>query len=296
MTTGASTQPDTFIREKLPPRELWPHTDWTGVAELSYPERFNAASRLLDRWVESGQGDRTVIHHADGPWTYRRLFETANRIAHVLVDEFGVVPGARVLLRAPNHPMLVAAWFGVIKTGAVAVSTMPLLRVRELSDIIDRAGVSLALTDSKVAADLEAALASRAGARVVRFNSYRPDTLEALIERKPAAFDNVVTAADDPAIIAFTSGTTGRGKGTVHFHRDLLAVTDTYGRHVLKPQPDDIFIGTPPLAFTYALGGLVLFPMRFGASAALIEQASPPLLREGIETCRATLTGTPPSA
>ena len=268
---------------------------WSGVPELSYPARLNCASELLDIWIETGHGERVAFHHAGGAWTYRRLFETANRIAHVLVEELGLVPGGRVLLRAPNQPMLVACWFAVLKAGGVAVTTMPLLRPRELTEIIERADVRLALTDTRVAADLEAALApvpqrkSCISTRSPRVH-WTPGS-----RRTRRSSTNVLTAADDPAIIAFTSGTTGRAKGTVHFHRDILSVTDTYGRHVLRPQPDDIFIGSPPLSFTYGLGGLVLFPMRFGASTALLEHATPPLLLEGIEKYRATVTVTSPT-
>ena len=291
MTERATAHVDTFVRDHLPPRDLWPNVDWSSLPELSYPDRLNAAAPLLDTWVERGLGDRPALYHADGTWSYRRLFETANRIASVLANDLGVVPGGRVLLRAPNHPWLVACWFGVIKAGAVAVTTMPLLRVRELNAIIDQAQVRLAITDARVAADLERAMGDREGGRVIDLSA-----LESLAAAKSPAAANVATASDDPAIIAFTSGTTGRSKGVVHTHRDLLAVTDTYGRHVLKPAADDIFIGSPPLAFTYALGGLVLFPMRFGASTALIEQASPPQLLEGIQTFRATITITSPTA
>jgi 2-aminobenzoate-CoA ligase len=295
-TASVSAHVDTFVKDRLPRPELWPQMDWS-AADLRYPARFNCATVLLDSWIENGQGDRIALHHATGPWTYKELFETANRIAHVLVDECGLVPGGRVLLRSPNHPMLVACWFAVIKAGGVAVSTMPLLRVRELTEIIGTAGVNLALTDASVAGDLESALASRtdADARVVRFNDAGAGSLEALMAGRSRTFSNVLTAADDPAIIAFTSGTTGRSKGTVHFHRDLLAVTDTYARRVLKPEPDDIFIGSPPLAFTYALGGLVLFPTRFGASAVMLEQVTPQLLLEGIQTYRATISFTSPT-
>jgi 2-aminobenzoate-CoA ligase len=290
-----SAHVDQFVRERLPPADLWPHMDWSGVPELAYPDRVNCASELLDAWIVRGAGDRIAFHHAAGRWTYRRLFETANRIAHVLVEDLGVVPGNRVLLRAPNQPMLVACWFAVLKAGAIAVATMPLLRVRELTEVCERANISLALTDTKIAGDLETALASQPGARVVHFNTLAHGSLDALMTDRPETFENVLTGADDPAIIAFTSGTTGRAKGTVHFHRDILAVTDTYGRYVLRPNPDDIFIGSPPLAFTYALGGLVLFPMRFGASAALLEQAAPPQLLAGIEAYRATITVTSPT-
>ena len=292
---AASAHVDPFVRQRLPPSELWPHMDWSGVRELAYPPQINCASELLDRWIAVGDGDRVAFHHAAGAWTYRRVFETANRIAHVLVEDLGLVPGNRVLLRAANQPMLVACWFGVLKAGGVVVSTMPLLRVRELTEVIQRADVRVALTDARIAADLEAAFASRPEARIVHFNTSAAGSLDARIAGRPATFANVATAGDDPAIIAFTSGTTGRAKGTVHFHRDILAVTDTYARYVLRPDPDDIFIGSPPLAFTYALGGLVLFPMRFGASAALLEQAAPAQLLAGIEKYRATITITSPT-
>ena len=287
---------DTFVRDHLPPRELWPDTDWSGVAELAYPGRLNAAVTLLDKWIARGHGDRPALHHASGTWSYQQLFECSNRIAHVLVQDCGLVPGGRVLLRSANQPLLIASWFAVLKAGGVAVTTMPLLRTRELEDIVQKAHITLAICDSAVATDLETVLAGREQARVLRFNSPEPNALEALMAPKPAAFESVVTAADDPAIIAFTSGTTGRSKGTVHTHRDLLAATDTYGRHVLRAGAGDVFIGSPPVAFTYALGGLVLFPMRCGASTALLDQASPPLLLEGIERFRATVLFTSPTA
>jgi 2-aminobenzoate-CoA ligase len=286
---------DRFVLDRLPPRDLWPLMDWSGVPDLQYPARFNCASVLLDRWIDAGDGERIAFHHAGGAWTYRRLHEAANRIAHVLVEECGLVPGGRVLLRAPNHPMLVACWFAVLKAGGIAVTTMPLLRPRELSEIVERAGVGLALCGDDVVPDLETALRAHPASRLVRFNSAAPDALDTRMQAHPPSFPNVLTAADDPAIVAFTSGTTGRAKAAVHFHRDILAVTDTYGRHVLKPGPDDIFIGSPSLAFTYALGGLVLFPMRFGASTALLEQAAPPQMLEGIQRYRATVTVTSPT-
>jgi 2-aminobenzoate-CoA ligase len=290
---------DRFVLDRLPPRDLWPQMDWSSLPELNYPPRLNCAKALLDSWIPLGHGSQPAFHHGDGVWTYRRLHDTANRIAHVLVDDLGVVAGNRVLLRGANHPMLVACWFAVLKAGAVAVTTMPLLRQRELTEIVERADVHVELTDTRVAADLEAAVAGRDGMRVVHYNSANspaPESLEGRMESRPATFEAVATAADDPAIIAFTSGTTGRAKATVHFHRDILAVTDTYARQVLKPHVHDIFIGSPPLAFTYSLGGLVLFPMRFGASTALIEQATPALMLDGIQRYRATVTVTSPTA
>ncbi len=302
MSQAGTSHVDTFVRDHLPPSELWPELDRSGVPELAYPERLNAAAWLLDSWVEKGQGGRVAFRHAAGDWTYQRVFDTANRIAHVLVEDCGLVPGGRVLLRAANQPMLVACWFAVLKAGGIAETTMPLLRVRELADVIEKARVTLAITDAAVAADLEAAMAKLPRARQLSFGGstgetgdLAPGSLEELMAARPPAFANVDTAADDPAIIGFTSGTTGRSKGTVHFHRDLLAVADTYARHVLEPRPDDVFIGSPPIAFTYALGGLVLFPMRFGASTALIEQASPPQLLEAIARFRATVTFTSPT-
>lgn len=286
---------DRFVHDHLPPREFWPRSEFLGAPAPDYPAQFNCTSVLLDAWIEAGQGDRIALHHATGPWSYGRLYETANGIAHVLVEELGLVPGGRVLLRASNQPMLVACWFAVLKAGGIAVTTMPLLRPRELTEIIERANVSIALTDAAVAADLETALGARADARLLRFNSEAKDSLDARMPGRSRQFATVLTDAGDPAIVAFTSGTTGRAKGTVHDHRAILAVTDSYGRHVLQPRPDDIFLGSPPLAFTYGLGGLVLFPMRFGASTALVEQASPPNMLAAIARFRATVTVTSPT-
>ncbi|HKI04684.1 MAG TPA: AMP-binding protein [Thermoanaerobaculia bacterium] len=297
-----SAHVDTFCRDHLPPRELWPDLDYSRLPELAYPPRLNCAAELLDKAVESGWGGRTAIHYPGGRWTYGRLLETANRIAHVLVEDLGVVPGNRVLLRGPNTPMMAACWFAVLKAGGVVVCTMPLLRVRELVYIADLAQIRLALTDARVAADCEHAMSTtgegfpRQGARVVHFYGASPDSLESLMERKPAWFDNRDTAADDTALIAFTSGTTGQGKGTLHFHRDVIASCDCFPPYVLKPEPDDVFCGSPPLAFTFGLGGLLLFPMRVGASTLLLEQAAPPQLLQGIQDHRATICFTAPTA
>jgi len=300
--TTSSAHIDPFCREALPPRALWPSMPYDGVPELAYPARLNCAAELLDRTVADGRGDHPVFHFAGGTWTYRHLLETANRIAHVLVDDLGVVPGNRVLLRGPNHPMLAACWFAVLKAGGVVVCTMPLLRTRELTYTADKARISLALTDARIAAECEQAMrvagdgSPREGARVVHYNCDTAGSLETLMRDKPTTFQNCDTAADDVALIAFTSGTTGRGKGTMHFHRDVLAITDCFPRYVLRPDPDDVYCGTPPFAFTFGLGGLVLFPMRVGASAALIEQGSPANLLQAIEDFGATITFTAPTA
>jgi 2-aminobenzoate-CoA ligase len=279
---------DTFCADRLPPRELWPVRTWTGVPELAYPERVNCAVELLDGAVARGHAERVALRSPNESWTYRELLDRANRIAHVLVDDLGVVAGNRVLLRAPNTPMLAACWFGVLKAGGVVVCTMPLLRERELHYVAAKAAIHLALTDDRVAEDCEAAFHDR---RVVRFSE-----VERLMRDRSGAFQSRDTAAEDIALIAFTSGTTGQGKGTMHAHRDVLAITDCFPRYVLRPSPDDVFCGSPPLAFTYALGGLLLFPLRFGASALLLEQATPPHLIRAIAEHKPTVCFTAPTA
>jgi 2-aminobenzoate-CoA ligase len=301
-----SAHVDTFGREALPPRGLWPRLDFSAIPELQYPDRVNCAVELLDRTVASGHGDRHVIRHPGGSWTYRELLDTANRIARVLVEDLGVVPGNRVLLRGPNNPMMAACWFAVLKAGGVVVCTMPLLRTRELVFTADKARIALALTDTRLAAECEDAFArhadgrARTGARVVHFGA--PDgapngaSLEQLMRDKPNTFENVSTAADDLALIAFTSGTTGEGKGTMHFHRDVLAICDCFPPYVLKANENDVFIGSPPFAFTFGLGGILLFPMRVGATTVLLEQATPPHLIKGIQDYKATVVFTAPTA
>jgi 2-aminobenzoate-CoA ligase len=298
-TTGHT---DTFCAERLPPRELWPERIWDGIPELGYPARLNCAVELLDRIVDGGHAHSAALRWPGGSWSYAELLAATNRIARVLVEELGMVPGNRVLLRGPNCAMLAASWLAVVKAGGVAVCTMPLLREREIQFLADKAEITLALTDTRFAADCETAFArrrdgsERSGARVVHFNSTGAASLESLMESKPDRFDGCDTSAEDIALIAFTSGTTGEGKGTMHSHRDVMAVTDCFPRYVLQPRPDDVFCGSPPLAFTYALGGLLLFPLRFGASALLLEQGTPPNLLAAIAEHRPTICFTAPTA
>ena len=300
--TGRSAHVDTFCEDNLPPRELWPDMDFSALPELAYPSQLNCATELLDRAVERGDGDRTVFLFPGGRWTYRDLLEMSNRIAHVLVDDLGVVPGNRVLLRGPNSPMMVACWFGIVKAGAVVVCTMPLLRVRELAYIADKAAISLALCDTRFAAECETAMqqtatgAARANGRTVHFASNASGSLESLMVGKPASFTNCDTAADDTVLIAFTSGTTGSAKGTMHFHRDVMAICDCFPRSVADISREDICCGSPPFAFTFGLGALVLFPMRVGGASLLLEQAAPPLLIKGIHEHRPTFCWTSPTA
>ncbi|RDI94914.1 2-aminobenzoate-CoA ligase [Meiothermus sp. QL-1] len=290
---GHTAHLDTFVREHLPPKSEWPELIFT-LPELQYPEQLNCATELLDRMAEK-HPDRPCLLAPGVSWSYGELLETANRIAWVLVEEMGLVPGNRVLLRAPNHPMLVAAWYAVMKAGGVAVTTMPLLRAKELGEIINKARVSHALCDARLREELENALQGCPSLKQVVYWG-EGGWLEALMERKPATFPNLKTASDDAALIAFTSGTTGKPKGCVHFHRDVLAVCDTFGKHILRADPEDVFIGSPPLAFTYGLGGLVLFPMRIGARSVLLERGSPEMLLEAIPSFKASVVFTSPTA
>jgi 2-aminobenzoate-CoA ligase len=291
---------DTFAGDRLPPREDWPLLDLTGVPELRYPPRLNAAAELLDRRA----GDRP---DAPAYWfegravSYRELLAMANRLANLLVHELGVVPGSRVLIRGANHPMVAAGVLATWKAGAIGVPTMPLLRARELGYILDKARVNAAICDRRLADELSAALdrstvRDTVPSRGLAFYNYEgPDSLEPRMAACSDRFANVDTSAEDVALIAFTSGTTGLAKGTLHFHRDLLATCDTYSRYVLQPGSDDIFCGTPPLAFTFGLGGLLLFPLHAGAATALVERPSPEALLQTIQNRRATVCFTAPT-
>ncbi len=290
----ATAHVDTFCRDLLPPPELWPEMDYSGLPELAYPDRLNCAADLLDARVAAGDGDRTVFRFPGGTWTYRELLETANRIAHVLVDDLGLVPGGRVLLRGFNGPLTAACWFAILKAGGIVVCTMPLLRSRELVYQLDKARIGLVLTDARIRTEADQAADQAAENRTVRVVDF--NELEERMRSKPAGFDNCDTAADDIALLAFTSGTTGNAKGTIHFHRDVLAVCDCFPPYVLKPTRDDLFIGSSPFAFTYGLGGMVLFPMRIGAAAVLLEQGAPPQLIQGIQDFKATIVFTAPTA
>jgi 2-aminobenzoate-CoA ligase len=286
---------DSFARDNLPPEDQWPEFRFT-LPELSYPERLNCAVELLDRRVEAGEGERVCLVCAEETLTYRDLQGRVNRIANVLTRRLGLVPGGRVLLRSMNNPMMVAAYFAVLKAGGVVVATMPLLRARELSYIIGKAEIPLALCDVRLAEEMEKAKVQSPRLRRVVYWGGGPDTLEAMMAEEPDTFQPCDTASDDVCLIGFTSGTTGIAKGTMHFHRDMLAICDAYSKYVLRPERDDVFIGSPPLAFTFGLGGLVLFPMRVGASTVLLEQAPPDKLLAAIRAYKATVSFTAPTA
>jgi 2-aminobenzoate-CoA ligase len=299
MDLAPSAYPDTFCRDNLPPQDTWPELTAT-LPELSYPERLNCAVELLETTISTHGEDRPCLiapGAAGRPavtWTYGELRTRADQIAAVLVEDLGLVPGNRVLLRGPNNPDLVACWFAVLRAGGVVVATMPLLRGGELATVCEIAKVDLALVDHRFTEDMTAAAVP--GLRTVTYGADQPTDLLRLSDAKPGTSTPVDTSADDVALLAFTSGTTGVPKATMHFHRDVLAIADTFSAHILRPTPDDVFVGTPPLAFTFGLGGLVIFPLRIGASSLLVERASPAELADHIAAHRVTVCFTSPTA
>src|SRR5258708_769944 len=295
---GPSGHLDDFSRRNLPPFSQWPELI-LDRPEFQYPEYLNAGVELTDRLVEKGLGDRVALIGNGRQRSYKELADWSNRLAHALVENYGVKPGNRVLIRSGNNPALVAAWLAATKAGAVVVNTMPMLRAGELTKIIDKAEIALALTDSRIADELVAcAKTSRFLKQVVNFDgtSNHDAELDRVALNKPVRFEAVKTGRDDVALLGFTSGTTGEPKATMHFHRDLLIVADGYAREVLNVTEDDVFVGSPPLAFTFGLGGLAIFPLRFGATATLLENASPPEMVKIIETYKATICFTSPTA
>src|SRR5437879_4437003 len=292
---GSTVHIDTFARDNLPPRGQWPELIFD-LPELRYPERLNCATELLDRALERGWAQRVALRSPEGELTYAQVLEQSNRIARVLTEDMGLATGNRVLLRGANGPWMAACWFAVMKAGGVAVATMPLLRAKELTEIILKARVTHALCDRRLDAELKATLPACSILKTAAYwGDDAPDSLETLAARKPGSFTNVDTAAEDVALIAFTSGTTGKPKGTVHFHRDVIAMCDCFPRFCLVPDADDVFCGTPPIAFTFGLGGMLCFPMRFGASVALVEKPTPDLLLETIAKHKATICFTAPT-
>ncbi|MFM2398947.1 MAG: hypothetical protein RL341_1104, partial [Pseudomonadota bacterium] len=295
---------DTFSRDNLPPKEQWPDF-LLDRPEYQYPERLNATSALLDAHVAAGRGDApcisTIIEGKTITCSYAQLQYRVNQIARVLTEDMGLVPGNRVLLRGPNNPMMAVCWLAIIKAGLVAVATMPLLRSKELKQIIDKAQVQAALCDIKLWQELanctnrEHEHFCKTLAQVKHFNSDAADDLDALANRKRGHFAACDTAQDDVALIAFTSGTTGEPKGCMHFQRDILAMCDAFPRHVLQPTPKDVFCGTPPLAFTFGLGGMLTFALWAGASTVLMEKLTPEALLATIAQTRATICFTAPT-
>jgi 2-aminobenzoate-CoA ligase len=295
-TLGPTGHLDTFARDHLPPFDEWPGLLLDG---FDYPEYLNAGVELTDSLVEQGFGDHTALIGNGRRRTYKELSDWTNRLAHALTEDYGLQPGNRVLIRSANNPAMVACWLAATKAGAVVVNTMPMLRAGELSAISDKAEITLALCDTRLMDELVAcAKESRFLTKVIGFDgtANHDAELDRIALDKPVRYDAVRTGRDDVALLGFTSGTTGEPKATMHFHRDLLIIADGYAKEVLGVTPDDVFVGSPPLAFTFGLGGLAVFPLRFGAAAALLENASPPNMVEIIQTYKATVCFTAPTA
>ncbi|MEW9918499.1 AMP-binding protein [Marimonas sp. MJW-29] len=293
---GPSAHVDTFARDNLPDESLWPDLLLDG---FDYPDRLNVGVELTDKMVEKGFGDHTALIGNGRRRTYKELSDWTNRLANALVENLNLKPGNRVLIRSANNPAMVACWLAATKAGAVVVNTMPMLRAGELSAIVDKAEITHALCDTRLMDELATcAKTSKYLKTVVGFDgtSNHDAELDRLALEKPVRFDAVDTAQDDVALLGFTSGTTGDPKATMHFHRDLLIIADGYAKEVLGVTPEDVFVGSPPLAFTFGLGGLAIFPLRFGAAATLLETASPPNMIEIIEKFRATVCFTAPTA
>jgi len=292
MRLSDSAHLDTFCRDRLPPLDQWPEFRFD-LPELTYPERLNCAAELLDATTAREGADRPCLLSPTETWTYGETVRRTNQLARVLTEDFGLRPGNRVMLRGPNTPWLAAAWLAVIKAGGVAVTTMALLRPREIATIVGLTEPSLALCDHRFAADLAA---GAPGLTAVSYGGDGPGDLVARCAAKDGTFTPVETAADDVAMLASTSGTTGQPKVAMHFHRDVLATADTFSTYLIKPHRSDVFTGTPPLGFTYGLGGLLLFPLRAGASTLLIERATPAELADAIAAHGVTVLSTAPTA
>ena len=303
-----SSHTDSFARDRLPPQDQLP-VFMADLPELNYPDQLNCAVELVDRHVQGGRGDRIALHGVsdfntgggDFSWTYAQLQDKSNRIAQVLTQDMGLVPGNRILLRGGNSPMMAACLLGALKAGLVAVPTMPLLRAGELAQIIDKAQVSAALCDSLLADELQHCMTPGHASHVpclkqsVMFRSEAADGLEQRMQHHNAAYTPHATSRDDVCLIAFTSGTTGKPKGTMHFHRDVLAMCDLFPRHILRMTENDVVCGTPPIAFTFGLGGLLAFPLRYGASTVLLEKHTPETLLQTVAKYRVTQCYTAPT-
>ncbi len=288
---------DNFSHDNLPTKELQPDYLFLDKPPFHFAEDLNCAYRLLDHHIESGNGEAVAIRTFELTWTYRELYEKSNQIAHVLTDDLGLKTGNRVLIRSANNPMMVACWFAVIKAGGVVVATMPLLREKELSTMIECAEISMALCDYRLEEEL-AQVQSPFLKQYITFDGIGSgiSKLEVLMHNKPTDFRNYDSSAEQVCLIGFTSGTTGKPKMTAHYHRDVLAICEAFPKYALQPVPSDIFAGSPPLGFTFGLGGLVLFPFYYGASTFLIEKPSPELLLKAIADFKITICFTAPTA
>ena len=292
--SAISAHVDTFALDNLPPRDQWPDLIFT-LPELQYPDQMNCVTELLDTWIERGHGNAPALFDHTGMLTYKQLQERVDKVAYVLTHDMGLVSGNRVLLRSANNMMLAVCWLAVAKAGLIVVATMALLREKELVDVIEKAQVQAALCDKSLDAELLAAQQRCPILKqIVYFNDASPEGLEARMAVYHEPFEAVKTAAEDTAFIAFTSGSTGKPKAAMHFHRDVIAASDCFPKSIMHMQSDDICIGTPPLAFTYGLGGQLLFPLRVGASVMLLEKPSPENLLQAVQNYRATIIWSAP--
>ncbi len=291
---SVSAHRDTFVRDRMPPRDQWPDLIFT-IPAVQYPEQLNCVTELLDTWVSQGRGDAPAIFSADGMLTYRQLQERVDQVAHVLTDDLGLIPGNRVLLRSPNNPMLAICWLAVVKAGLIAVPTMPLLREKELVEVIEKAQVGTALCDKAFADELQTA---QKRCPVLKQIVYCNDAAGAGLEERMSGwhepYDAAATAADDPALVAFTSGSTGKPKATIHAHRDILAICDCFPKSIVQLSANDICMGTPPLAFTFGLGASLTFPLRVGGATVLLEKFTPESFLQAIKEYRVTVTWSSP--
>ena len=290
----ASAHVDPFARQRLPPADQWP-TLCFELDALHYPDRLNCGAALLDDALAQVDPDKPAVVQGERTWSYAELAAATNRFAHLLVEDYGVVPGSRVMLRGPNSPELFAAWLAVMKTGAIAVTTIPMLRTMELRRLVEKAEIAVALCHHALVDDLLPLLTDTPLERIATFGAPDAD-FETKGAGKPETFQAVDTSQDDVCLIAFTSGTTGQPKATLHFHRDVMAMCDTFAAHMLQPVADAVFTGTPPIAFTFGLGGVLVFPLYFRATIALPEQSTPMALAETVERHRATHVFTSPTA
>ncbi len=294
MALHPSFHRDAFARESLPPEDQWPVFEFT-LPALRLSDPFNCGQRLLDDALAEIAPDKPAIFYDGAVWNYADLAAQTNRLCHVLTQELGVIPGNRVLLRGANSPLMFAAWLAVMKTGAIAVSTMPMLRAHELKQITDKAEIAVAICADDLTGELEAILATSPLRRIVRYGGATKE-LETLMAGMPDQFRAVPTSQDDVCLIAFTSGTTGEPKATMHFHRDVLAMCETFAKHMVPADRNAIFTGTPSIAFTFGLGGLLVFPLYFRAAIALPDGSTPAALAQTIQRYRATHVFTSPTA
>jgi len=293
---GPTAHIDTFSRDNLPAELLQPEFL---LEKYSYPDYLNVSQQLTDSMVEKGFGDHVALIGNGRRRTYKELTDWTNRLANALIDNYNLKPGNRVLIRSANNPAMVACWLAATKAGAVVVNTMPMLRSGELDKIIDKAEITHAMCDSRLLKDLEQSFEKSNYLKyLIAFDgtANHSSELDEIALEQSVKFKSVQTGSDDVALLGFTSGTTGEPKATMHFHRDLMIIADGYAKEILKVSDKDIFVGSPPLAFTFGLGGLAIFPLRFGATATLLEDASPPNMIEIIQKYKATVCFTAPTA